>query len=92
MEPCLNLERVMLMKNYLQLRCWIETVSASFTGALFLITLVHRDWIETVFGVDPDHHNGSLEWLIVTGLLVATLVLASLARIEWKKARTAAAA
>jgi hypothetical protein len=58
---------------------------------LFVITLVWRDWIELVFGVDPDKSYGSLEWLIVGALLVVTLALFTLAGFEWRRARTTAA-
>jgi hypothetical protein len=77
------------MKDFSRLRFWLETVMAFITGALFLVTLVWKDWIEEVFGVDPDSHNGSLEWIVVAACLVATVVLSSLARAEWHKVRTA---
>ena len=67
-------------------RFWVETVLAATTGFLFLLTLTWRDWIESVFGWDPDHHNGSLEWLLVAALLAATVALSSAARLEWRKA------
>ena len=73
------------------LRFWLETILATVTGALFVLTLVTRDWIEAVFGVDPDQHNGSLEWFIVELLLAASLMLAALARTEWRKARAVSA-
>ena len=44
-----------------------------------------RDWIEVVFRVDPDHHNGSLEWLIVLALLGASISLGGLAVKEFRK-------
>jgi hypothetical protein len=71
---------------------WIESVAASFTGFLAILTLVWRDWIEGVFGFDPDHHNGSFEWevVIVCGLL--TLFFAALARREWHASSRAASA
>jgi hypothetical protein len=77
------------MKSFSTFRFWFELVTATVTGALFFVTLAQRDWIETVFGVDPDQHNGSLEWLVIVALLVATVVLLSAARIEWQKIRTA---
>jgi len=58
------------------------------TSMLFLITLVQRDWIEIVFGVDSDNRNGALEWLIVGALLVVTIMLFTLASYEWRRART----
>ena len=77
------------MKRQVRLRMWLESVLASTTGVLFLITLVWRDWIERVFGIEPDGGNGTLEWLIVGGLLVATIMLFVLARLEWQRSRTA---
>jgi hypothetical protein len=75
------------MKHYSSRRFWFETAMATASGALLLVTLVWRDWIETLFGVDPDQHNGSLEWFIVGGLLVLTVVLFSVARTELRKPR-----
>ncbi len=77
------------MRNALRRRFWLETGLAIVTGILFVITLVQRDWIEVVFGVDPDRRSGALEWLVVGALLVATITLFLLASYEWRKARTA---
>jgi hypothetical protein len=35
--------------------------------------------------VDPDHRNGSVEWLLVAVSLVATVVFFVLARLEWRR-------
>ena len=77
------------MRNALKWRFWLETVMATVTAILFVITLVRRDWIEIVFGIDPDNHNGTLEWLIVGALLVVTITLFTLATHEWRRARAA---
>lgn len=77
------------MRNALRWHFWLETSMALVTGILFVITLVQRDWIEIVFGVDPDSQSGALEWLVVGALLVATIALFLLASYEWRKARTA---
>ena len=62
---------------------------AIVTSILFVMTLVQRDWIEIVFGLDPDHGAGVLEWLIVGAFLVVTLTLFTLASYEWRRARAA---
>jgi hypothetical protein len=51
-----------------------------------VLALVSREWIELLFGVEPDGGDGSLEWAIVAVLAVATVVLAWLARAEWQRA------
>ena len=68
-------------------RFWLELGLAGFSAFLLLLTLVTREWIEIVFRVDPDHGNGSLEWLIVVAALVATVTFSVLARLEWQRAR-----
>jgi hypothetical protein len=77
------------MRKTLRWRFWLETSIAIVTGILFVVTLLLRDWIEIVFGVDPDNHSGTLEWLIVGTLLVVTITLFTLARYEWRRARVA---
>lgn len=67
---------------------WIELALATASGLLGLLTLVWRDWIEGVFGWDPDHHNGSLEWLLVAVLLLAAVALGTLAHRGWRRHRT----
>ena len=57
----------------LRVRFWIESILATVTGVLAVVTIFWHDWIETVFGVDPDHGNGSAEWLAVLALAVVTV-------------------
>jgi hypothetical protein len=73
----------------LKWRFWLETGMAIATGMLFVITLVQRDWIEVVFGIDPDNSSGTLEWLIIAALLVVTITLFTLASYEWRRTRVA---
>ncbi len=79
------------MRKTLRPLFWLETSMATITGILFVIKLVWRDWIELVFGANPDKSHGSLEWLIVGALLVVTLALFTLAGFEWRRTRTATA-
>lgn len=78
------------MKNGLRGRFWLEAGLGLITAVSFLVTLVQRDWIEALFGIDPDQHNGSLEWLIVGGLLALTVMFVSLATYEWRRASVSA--
>ena len=66
-------------------RMLLELGFGSAAGILGLLTLVWRDWIEAVFGVDPDHHDGSLEWVVVVVLLAVAVVLGLLARRDWRR-------
>jgi hypothetical protein len=52
------------MRNALRWHFWLETSMALVTGILFVITLVQRDWIEIVFGVDPDSRRAVLQKLM----------------------------
>jgi hypothetical protein len=74
------------MIRHLRPRFWAEAVLGTLTGFLFVLTLLWRDWIEAVFRMDPDHHNGSLEWLIVSMLGATTVCFFLLARTEWRRA------
>ena len=69
---------------------WVEIGLAAITGLLALITPIFPDWIEFVSGWDPDQHDGSVEWMIVVGLFVVTIVIVALAAIEWRRTTAAA--
>jgi hypothetical protein len=72
------------MTRHVRARFWAEALMVSLSGLLFVVTLIWRQWIEVVFGVDPDHHSGSFEWAIVAVLLVGLLGCGWLARVEWR--------
>ena len=68
-----------------RIRFWIEVALAVIAAALAVLTLITREWIELLFGVDPDQGNGALEWAIVIALFVASIVLALVARWDRKR-------
>lgn len=72
-------------------RFWLEIVLGSLSGALFLVTLIWRDWIELLFDVDPDAGSGAVEWLIVAVTALVTVLCALGARIEWRRTHPATA-
>jgi hypothetical protein len=74
----------------MRVRFWIEVAAAAVCGLLALLTLIVEDWIEVVFGVDPDARNGTAEWLIVVLLGTGVAVSALLAGYEWRRASTSA--
>ena len=77
------------MPHGLRRRFWLESILGSITAVIAVVTLFWHDWIEAVFGVDPDKGNGSAEWLVVLTLLILTAALAIGARFEWRRARLA---
>jgi hypothetical protein len=68
-----------------------EIAPAMATGVLAIVTLISREWIEIVFGADPDHGTGVVEWLIVVALAATTLTFGLLARAEWQRLRVSPA-
>jgi hypothetical protein len=78
------------MPSGLRHQFWLESIFGSVSGILAIITVFWHDWIEVVFGTDPDSGNGSAEWLAVLVLFLLTAALAVGARREWRRARLAA--
>jgi hypothetical protein len=74
------------MKPAVRARVWVEAAVAGLSASLALLTLFWRDWIEAIFHVDPDRHNGSTEWAIVALLLTVSLLLALDVRAERRRA------
>jgi hypothetical protein len=60
-----------------------ELVGVAAGLVMLFVTLVWRDWIELVFGADPDGGSGSLEWALVAAAIAVAVTAAILARLEW---------
>ena len=73
-----------MRQQHLRQRFGIESALAVLSAALFVITLLWKDWIEIVFGIDPDAGSGAVEWAIVGLAVCLTLVFTALARREWR--------
>lgn len=76
-----------MSRRGLRLAFWLDLVLSGFGTFLGLLTIVWHDWIETVFGVDPDHGNGSAERIAVVVLLMIGAIAGALARREWRRSR-----
>jgi len=77
------------MPSSLRYRFWLESAFATVSGVLAAVTTFWYDWIEAVFGVDPDKGNGSVEWLVILILLAITVALVAGAHLEWCRAQLA---
>jgi hypothetical protein len=72
-------------------RFWAEAISATAAAVLASLTLLWPAWIESLTGIDPDHGNGSFEWMLVIGLAVVSAALSLLAWREWRSVSPASA-
>lgn len=73
------------MNATVRARFCLEAALASAGAVLAALTVLWRDWIEAITGLDPDHHSGSLEWLIAAGLLLLALAAGVAARYERRR-------
>jgi hypothetical protein len=78
-------EREAGIRSIVRARFWVEAALALLCGALALLTVFWRDWIEALTRFDPDHRNGSFEWVIVAALFVVCALVGALARAEWRR-------
>jgi hypothetical protein len=78
------------MLGFIRRRFWAESVSAASAAVLALVTVVWPDWIEIVTGSAPDGGSGALERAVVGGLAATAILLAAVARAEWRRAAVAA--
>jgi hypothetical protein len=75
----------------LRVRFWIELgLSAASAVSLFL-TIVWKEWIEMLTGLDPDNHSGSAEWMLAGLCALAMILFAVLSRYEWRRTSAAPA-
>lgn len=65
-------------------RFWVEVGMSAASALLVLMTLLWRDWIEIVFRVDPDHGDGSLEWVIAGAFVLSATGFSLIARREFR--------
>lgn len=68
---------------------WAAVVVGGISAVIAVITVVSHEWIEFVFGVEPDNGNGSLEWAIVIVTALIALTCLGWARVEWRRTQAA---
>lgn len=66
-------------------RFWIEAGLSILSLLLAICTILVPQWIEVLFGVEPDEGSGSFEVLITVIAIAVTAVFALAARFEWRR-------
>jgi hypothetical protein len=75
------------MQRQLPAGFWVELALAVVSALLTVLTMDWPDWIEGLFGVDPDAGSGSREWGITLAFVVATVALAAFTGRTWRRDR-----
>lgn len=52
-----------------------------------VLTAIRHNWIELLFGIDPDAGNGALEWTFVLVPALIAVASAVVAYRKWNQAR-----
>ena len=71
-----------------RLRAMVEAALAVVSAVLVVVSLVWPTWFETLLGESPDGGDGSAERLLALVWVAATVLFSSLARRDWRIART----
>ena len=69
----------------LRRRLRIEVVLAVISAALCVLTIAFPEWIEELTGLEPDAGSSALEWIIAGAFLVAAMLVAVLARRDYRR-------
>lgn len=78
-----------LLRAKMSFQFWVELAAGTLSALMFVVTSVWPQWIEAVFGFDPDGGSGEAEWSLEAGLCAFTLLMFVAARREWKRAAVA---
>ena len=72
-------------------RIWVEGFLALAAAVLAIVTAISPAWIERLTGVDPDRGSGALEWAVVIGLALCSVIAAAVAGRDIRRWRIAGA-
>jgi hypothetical protein len=70
-----------------RLRFRLSAVLTVVLAGATVLTAIVPDWLEEVFGVDPDGHSGAVEWALVLVLVVLTVAAAATTAVQWRGLR-----
>jgi hypothetical protein len=83
-----NAEQAGRLTPTVRKRFWFEGALAVASAALMLLTISSHDWVETIFGYDPDNRGGTFEWILTCGLALACIFLTVAALRERRRGAT----
>ena len=71
------------MRRSLPIRFWVEVALSVASGTLTALTITWTDWIERIFGLEPDGGDGSIEWGLVLAFAGLTIAFIIFSRRTW---------
>lgn len=74
------------MIRRIRTRFWAEAAVFALAATAAVAAALVPDWVELVFGVDPDQGSGLLEWTLAI-LVVIAVIFALMARADWRRNR-----
>jgi hypothetical protein len=77
------------VRTTLRRRFVVEITAGLLSGALLLVTLLWPDWLELVFGIDPDAGSGMAEWLMAASFFTLSVASGIAVRLEWRRSLAA---
>jgi len=77
------------VRTRLKTRMTIEGLLGLASLALAVLTVVNKEWIEELTGLEPDAGSGALEWGIVIAFGLAAVLLGRMAWRDRQRLRTA---
>jgi hypothetical protein len=65
----------------------LTEAAVTLVALLAIFTVFFPDWIELVFGIDPDGGNGLVEWAFILVPALIAVASAAVACRRWNRAR-----